>query len=91
MTFYHSCMRYASVILFWMAIMLFLFMTVFSMRGLWSVISQNVSNLYSESQISAVDAILSSVSTGMSSAIMPLFAAALLWRLDKHWNSGAAE
>jgi hypothetical protein len=91
MSFYHSCMRHASVVLFWMAVLLFLFMTIVSLRGLWPEISQNMANIYTESQESALDAILRSLASGLSSAVLPLFGAALLWRLDKHWSAEAAE
>jgi len=90
MTFYHSCMRYASAILFWIAVLLFLFMTIVSLQGLWPEIGQDASSIYSGSQVSAVNAILRSLSAGMTSAVWPLFGAALLWRLDRNWKSGTA-
>ena len=88
MSFYAKCMRYGSLILFWIAVVTAIATFVSAVGGIWDMLTSGVSNPYQSHSPNAFLQLLLAIGTALSSAAWPFFGAALLWLLDSRLVKG---
>ena len=82
MSFYRACMRHASPILFWVALLV-LFATVFVIVGSEWALFGALSQDYGNGGVERVGTLLNALASALANAALPFFGSAAIWLLQQ--------
>ena len=83
MSFYRTCMRCASPILFWVAVVTFVVTLLFSLLSQWGLLSTSLAPAYGGDQQPVAVLILTSLAAALGGAVWPFMGSAIIWHLSR--------